>query len=140
MLDFGCGDGRMTPYFSPQSYVGWDPNTSFVEAAAEANPHYEFAMGEQLPEFDYAFACEVFIHIPDERARSIVAQLCGGHRRLYLIEVMNRKYRSPGAAGSFNRDPRDYAALIPEGFHFEIMHEWVGPHRSLKFSLGRIGC
>lgn len=42
ILDFGCGDGPMSDYFSPDNYIGFDISEFMVQKAQSKHPRYRF--------------------------------------------------------------------------------------------------
>jgi len=71
VLDFGCGLGGCSPYFSPSNYLGVDIDEERINYATKAYPNYCFSVieNEKMPfkdsSFDIIFVCGVLHHMPD---------------------------------------------------------------------------
>ena len=66
VLDVGCGIGRITKWFKPKSYIGFDFVPEFIDIAKKENPDYGFVVldvREKLPfkkhEFNWAILVSV---------------------------------------------------------------------------------
>ena len=106
VVDFGCGNGRLAPFFSKRHYVGWDASLPAIVAARAANPGYVFNRlepGRKLENGYVAFAYDTLLHVPDERLESVVQQF--GQKRVVVSEVLGRDLRT---ATVFNREVEEY--------------------------------
>ncbi|MBK9710550.1 MAG: methyltransferase domain-containing protein [Kouleothrix sp.] len=131
-LDFGCGTGEFAPCFPPAHYLGVDLAPRYIRFAARSY-HGRFAiasgsaLGLAAGRFDAALVLGVFHHMPDDLARTTVAEL---HRVLkpgatllvmedipppdpwnvagHLMHWLDR--------GGFIRTEAEYRALLESGF------------------------
>lgn len=86
LLDFGCGTGRLARAIvrglEPGNYCGVDISTEALayaqrlaelEGWADKSPHFSCWVGPER--FDYAWAFSVFIHLPSDEARYLIAEV-----------------------------------------------------------------
>jgi len=86
VLDIGCGNGRMAPFFADYgaNYVGVDNSQKLIEIAQNKNPNAKFVAGGALSlpfpgaEFDLALSLAVLHHIPS---------------RVYRVKFFQEAYR-----------------------------------------------
>lgn len=109
VFEFGCGDGRLAPAFSPERYAGFDINETALAAAAMANPGHRF-VSEWEPA-DTWLAWTVLLHVPDDEIGDLLART-GDYGRIVIGEVMGRQWRRPGDPPVFNREAAEYATMI----------------------------
>lgn len=111
VLDFGCGDGRMTLAFPPERYVGVDINPHALATCRETYPLHRFEDAAlALPAADVALCYTVLLHVPDEGLAATVARLAVAAPRVLVVEILGRKWRSGGKSPPvFNRESADYA-------------------------------
>lgn len=129
LLDFGCGYGRLAPFFDPSRYIGWDQNEYLIELARSRNREHRFESGEELPPADSALACWVFNHVPDESIMVLLGMATShGRRDLWICETLSRSFRrgKSSAVGAFNRNAEDYAELAFRlKMEFRIEESWT---------------
>lgn len=80
ILDFGCGIGLTSRFFSPESYLGTDVDSQQISYAQKINPSYRFQKYEStLPwkdeEFDRVLALGVFHHISDTDIETVLIEI-----------------------------------------------------------------
>lgn len=121
VVEFGCGDGRLTAAFDRETYVGVDINPHAILAARRNNPGYTFHL-DAFPRKRAALAYTVLLHIPDDAIASVVERL-SDCCRVVVVEIMGRKWRRPGLPPVFNREPGEY----------ETMFEHCGMRLGTKF-------
>jgi SAM-dependent methyltransferase len=126
ILDYGCGVGRMYPYFWPlldlgNEYVGADINRPAVEHARSVNPSGRFeVVGDsgKIPlrtgSVDLIVAATVLQHVPEALIEATCAELrrvlaVGG--TVLLIEDANPEKLKPAPHMSF-REPHRYAEMM----------------------------
>lgn len=109
VFEFGCGDGRLAPAFSPERYAGFDINPAALSAAAAANPGYRY-IAEWEPA-DTWLAWTVLLHVPDDELPALLART-SGYSRIVIGEVMGRQWRRPGDPPVFNREAHEYVELL----------------------------
>ena len=110
VFEFGCGDGRLSPAFDPDHYVGYDINPAALAAARKANPAHRYS--EQWEPADTFLAHTVMLHVPDGIAEDVLWRAKTQYRRIVIGEVMGRKWRRPGNPPVFNREADEYAAML----------------------------
>lgn len=106
VVDFGCGAGRLAPFFSKNHYVGWDPSTDRISEARQANPGYVFNRldpGRRVEGGYAAFAYDVLLHVPDDEISGVVQQFT--QKLVTVSEVLGRPLR---AGAVFNREIEEY--------------------------------
>lgn len=115
IVEFGCGNGRLAPFFSKRRYVGFDICPRAVEQAKVLHPGYDFWVcgGEKLINGGYAlFAHTVMLHVPDEL---LVPTLQRFTQKLVVIsEIVGRNWRRDGDPPVFNREIMEYDAAMRE--------------------------
>lgn len=116
VFEFGCGDGRLAPAFSPDAYTGFDINQHAIDAARIANPDHTF--GSQWVEADTVLAYTVLLHIPDHEIQPILERF-DDYERIVIGEIMARQWRRPGNPPVFNRDLGEYVEMI--GRKYEVI-------------------
>lgn len=113
VLEFGCGDGRLSGYFSKNKYIGYDINPKAVERAKENNPGYKYI--NLLEEFkkpkDTVLAYTVLLHIPDDEIQEVI-ELFKRFKKVVIGEITGRKWRRDGNPPVFNREIKDYEELL----------------------------
>lgn len=109
VFEFGCGDGRLSPAFDPDSYAGFDINAHALTAAKKANPAHRY-LTEWEPA-DTWLAHTVLLHVPDNEIGGILDR-AKGYPRIVIGEVMGRKWRRPGDPPVFNREAIDYVEMV----------------------------
>jgi SAM-dependent methyltransferase len=114
VIEFGCGVGRLAPFFSKKRYVGIDICASAITQARMHNRGYEFYYdnGEGpitvRPERveHVAFAHNVMMHIPDEALPGTIGRFV--QKRIIISEVLGRNWRREGDPPVFNREIEEY--------------------------------
>ena len=109
VFEFGCGDGRLSPFFAADRYVGYDVNKHALAAAKTNNPKHRYE--NKLEGADTALAYTVLVHVPDEQIKAVVG-LLKGYKRIIIGEIMGRKWRRDGLPPVFNREAREYIDMI----------------------------
>lgn len=114
VLDFGCGDGRLTEAFTPQRYVGIDINLAAVWAARSAHPEHVFEhTGAVLPSADAVLCYTVLLHVADDEIQDTVRLIAAAARKRVLVaEILGRSWRKPGLPRVFNRERGDYEQVF----------------------------
>jgi SAM-dependent methyltransferase len=126
VLDFGCGDGRLVPFFHPADYHGVDINPHAIAACRSAYPRYSFDLyTAQLALAAQAALCyTVLLHVPDEELSEALARLTTAAPRVLVVEILGRKWRSTGGVpATFNRSREDYSAAF--GAHGFVLWDTV---------------
>ena len=108
VFEFGCGDGRLSPAFSPGSYAGFDINPHALAAAAMANPAHRYVTEWELA--DTWLAWTVLLHVPDDEIGDVLERTAR-YPRVVIGEVMGRKWRRTGDPPVFNREAYEYVVL-----------------------------
>jgi SAM-dependent methyltransferase len=109
VFEFGCGDGRLSPAFDASSYIGYDINPAALKAASLNNPEH-FYSASILPA-DTFLANTVLLHVPDNEIDGVVA-IAKQYPRIVIGEITGRQWRRGGNPPVFNREAREYAAMI----------------------------
>lgn len=109
VFEFGCGDGRLSSAFHPDSYVGFDINPHALVAASRANPAHRYVTDPEPA--DTWLAWTVLLHVPDDEIGEVLdgAKL---YRRIVIGEVMGRKWRRAGDPPVFNREAHEYVEMV----------------------------
>ena len=113
-IDFGCGDGRLVPFFHPADYYGVDINPHAIEACRAAHPRYRFELigKDPLPFVDAVLCYTVLLHVPDEELDEVVRRVTDAAPRVLVVEILGREWRRGGIPPTFNRSPMDYSAAF----------------------------
>lgn len=109
VFEFGCGDGRLSPAFSPELYAGFDINPAALSAAARANPGYRYVT--EWEPADTWLAHTVLLHVPDDEIGPLLARTAS-YGRVVIGEVMGRRWRRAGDPPVFNRGAMEYVDLV----------------------------
>jgi len=109
VFEFGCGDGRLAPAFSPERYVGFDINLAALTAAAAANPQHRYSTEWQPA--DTWLAHTVLLHVPDDEIAGVI-NAAKQYPRIVIGEIMGRRWRRPGNPPVFNREAHEYVAMV----------------------------
>ena len=128
VLDYGCGTGRMAPFFPPDRYLGYDPSAAMVEFARAAHPQYRFGMtlpcscgGGGDAEVDVAICNSVAQYLPDGERDTMLCDLCR-RSMVVLIETYDgpRAQRYGGCdAPIWICPPEDYMGMLA-GFGCDV--------------------
>ncbi len=81
LLDIGCGNGRLAPFFGGKdiSYTGIDASEKLIELARPQHPEADFIVADAIDiplpdeQFDVAFLIATLHHIPSDKLRQNVA-------------------------------------------------------------------
>lgn len=105
VLDFGCGWGRLTRFFSrdlePGALFGCDPVEEILDVCRETRVPATLAQSEFVPQrlpfderFDVVFSFSVFTHISESAARSCLEAIHGGMKAggLLLLTIRPPAY------------------------------------------------
>lgn len=131
-LDLGCGTGEFAGDFPARRYVGIDPAVGYLRFAVRHRPGAFLAgAGEALPfadaSFDAALVLGVLHHLPDEVARTVMAELARVLQPGATVLVMEDTPPPPGQnpagklmhaidRGGHIRTNDDYRALFSAWF------------------------
>lgn len=108
VFEFGCGDGRLSPAFPADGYVGFDINPAALAAARVANPAHRYVT--EWEPADTWLAHTVLLHVPDDEIAPLL-QSTTAYARVVIGEVMARRWRRAGNPPVFNREAAEYVAL-----------------------------
>jgi SAM-dependent methyltransferase len=111
VFEFGCGDGRLSGFFSPGKYVGADINPHAIEAARRNNPQHSFQLFDDWVPADTVLAFTVLLHIPDDEMQSALHGM-KSYGRIVIGEIMGRQWRRQGNPPVFNRSLSEYSQMI----------------------------
>jgi SAM-dependent methyltransferase len=109
VFEFGCGDGRLSPAFDPDKYIGYDINPSAIKAARLNNPAYDYV--DEWLSADTFLAYTVLLHVPDDEIQAVIDR-AKTYKRIVIGEIMGRQWRRPGNPPVFNRDLTEYTDMI----------------------------
>jgi SAM-dependent methyltransferase len=97
IVEIGCGPGPMIEYFLDKKIPqvkGFDLNPHFKDYFIKRNPHYadhfivaDFNDGELEGVFDLCISCEVFEHIPAEKANALIEKLSFHFKHFYFTST-----------------------------------------------------
>ncbi len=107
MVDFGCGEGRLAPFFSKQRYRGVDISPMAVANAQAANPGYAFnhCVTGEIIEGGYALLAHDVMRYIDPVRMPLVPGTFTQHR-VVVSEPMG--YRYPAGSEVFFRELEAY--------------------------------
>ncbi len=133
VIEFGCGYGRLFPFFSPAFYVGYDINKKAIDLAVK-NTGFKrcFKVIGDKDNFldsidetcDAWLAYTVFLHINDKVIKETLKNMCKYHKidRFVAVEILGKdRWRQCKGIPVFNRDLKDYVTLFTE--HGFYLHE-----------------
>lgn len=109
VFEFGCGDGRLSPYFNRLMYKGYDINQHALDQAKINNPDYEYVDDWELATTVLAYT--VLLHIPDDEIQPIIDKM-KQYERIVIGEITGRQWRRQGNPPVFNRDIAEYVEMI----------------------------
>ncbi len=109
VFEFGCGDGRLSPYFNSMMYEGFDINQHALNQAKINNPKYKY-VNEWKPA-NTVLAYTVLLHIPDDEIQSVIERM-KTYDRIVIGEITGRKWRRAGNPPVFNREITEYINMI----------------------------
>ena len=143
VLDFGCGFGKLTPYFA--DYLGVDINQDRVEACQEKFMEKRFDLIESHRDLRL-FRCQTLIannvlhHVDDNEILPMLDsfRICAR----YVVQgnhvTENGKFPRSGQVTSHNRTFLQYEELFNEaGFHLNICQTVYNPHYRENFHIMR---
>lgn len=136
-LDFGSGTGANCTIFSPNQYVGIDPDAGRIQYAKRAYPEHSFHVlqNSTLPisdqSMDYILIVAVLHHIPTDEIKSYIKEfqrVLKKNGSIIVIEpYLNTKNRFCNFMmnmldkGSYIRYEEDYLKMFQEsGFRCEV--------------------
>ncbi len=113
IVEYGCGDGRLSPAFPHDRYLGIDFNKNVIEAARKNNPKHKYVTGNKIawnPEAVLFYT--VLLHNPDEEIERIIeeSQLLGSD--IVIAEVIKKEREQGGRLPVFGHSVRDYERLF----------------------------
>jgi SAM-dependent methyltransferase len=121
VLDVGCGQGLIHPYFPPETNLkltGIDVAGTVIEEAREANPHvrYDVYDGEKLPyadrTYDVAYAIAVMHHVPPANWSSFLAEMRRVVRPGGLVAIVEHNPVNPLTRWIVKTCPFDENAVL----------------------------
>jgi SAM-dependent methyltransferase len=121
VLDVGCGQGLIHPYFPPSTNLkltGIDVAGTVIEEAREANPHarYDVYDGDKLPysdqSFDAAYAIAVMHHVPPNNWPSFLAEMRRVVRPGGLVAIVEHNPVNPLTQWIVKTCPFDENAVL----------------------------
>lgn len=115
VVEFGCGRGRLAPFFDPETYLGVDISPVGINRARKDHPEHKFRLikvHQELPKADVVFAYTVLHHIPDEMLQDAIERMCDASDRVVVAEVMEPKFRHERMPPCLNRDLTEYEYLF----------------------------
>jgi len=122
VLDVGCGQGLIHPYFTPETtnlkLTGIDVAGTVIDEAREANPHvhYDVYDGERLPYadkgFDAAYAIAVMHHVPPGNWQSFLAEMRRVVRPGGLVAIVEHNPVNPLTQWIVKTCPFDENAVL----------------------------
>ena len=121
-LDFGCGRGRIAPFFDPKKYLGADISEPAIIRAICNNPMHWFRLiepFEPLPKGDTVLAYTVLHHITDEDLPKVLDQL-RPFPRIVIAEIMEPSMTSTNMPPCINR----------ESYPFHVEHRETLPNHA----------
>lgn len=123
IVDYGCGDGRLSSVFDFSKYYGIDYSADNVARASAKNPEYRFKEvdgNSDFPIADLFFAYTVLLHNPDDVVRDIIKKARAvGCDKFMVCEILGNEWRRDGTPPVFNRTQEQYEKLFAE-FGFEL--------------------
>lgn len=125
VFEFGCGDGRLSPFFDTSNYIGYDINKHALKAARANNPLHSYT--DKPQQADTVLAYTVLVHVPDSAIMDVI-DLLKGYKRIIIGEIMGRKWRRDGLPPVFNRERQEYIDMIGR------------PHKVVKVWYSRYNC
>lgn len=132
ILDFGCGPGRLSGSFEPDSYLGVDINPVAVTEAERRHSGLSFQtidQGYQPQTRDLFLAYSVFQHLPDAVLAKVAAAHAAPCPTIVIAEILGREWRrSQSDLPAFNRERDEYVALFPE---HRLVFDLRIPHRRI---------
>lgn len=115
VTEFGCGRGRLSPFFDPERYIGVDISPVAVKKAKQDHPEHKFQVikvNQGLPKADTVFAYTVLHHIPDDMLQDAIERLCDAADRVVVAEVMDSRFRHQKMPPCLNRELSEYEYLF----------------------------
>lgn len=109
VFEFGCGDGRLSPYFNSLMYQGYDINEHALAKAKQNNPRHNYV--DNWKQADTVLAYTVLLHISDDEIESVI-DIMKNYERIVIGEITGRKWRRQGNPPVFNRDISEYINMI----------------------------
>lgn len=109
VVEFGCGVGRLAPYFSKRRYTGYDICPDAIEIARARNHGYQFEVIDDDVAIEgghVGFAHNVLLHIPDDEIYRTIARF--RQKRFIVTEVLGVDWRREGDPPVFNREIEGY--------------------------------
>ncbi len=124
VLEFGCGRGRLAPFFNRNQYLGVDISQHAIDAARTANPRHEFRSimpFDDLPDTDTILAYTVLHHIQDKHMPEI-ADIFRKAPRIVITEIMEPSLATNSMPPCLNRSPNTYQQLFQTHILDRIQH------------------
>lgn len=122
VLDVGCGQGLIHPYFHPSKanlkLTGIDVAGTVIDEAREANPHvhYDVYDGQQLPypdnSYDAAYAIAVMHHVPPANWASFLTEMMRVVRPGGLVAIVEHNPINPLTQWIVKSCPFDENAVL----------------------------
>lgn len=136
IVDFGCGVGRYTGYFSPDRYIGYDINSERVDICLERYPHYKFTNSlVDLPQNKVLFLYTVALHISDDQLKQTNAVLTP--TKVILCESldnpMNKGFNGANGMICYRRTVEDYERIFNKTGRITFTADLVGGDYQINF-------
>ena len=115
VVEYGCGDGRLSPAFRSDRYLGIDFNENAVYAAKINNPEHRYEVRNTIKGNPGAVLFyTVLLHNPDEEIRRIIEESEIDKSVIVVAEVIKDKREQGGNLPVYGHSIADYASLFRE--------------------------
>lgn len=130
LTEFGCGVGRLAPYFDPALYIGVDICAKAVSIARRNHPDYSFLLFDDVWAVSSPHAVlahTVMLHIPDDGLKKTCHRFKAP--MVVISEILGRNWRREGNPPVFNREIGDYeSAMKLAGYRLHRVQWAPYPH------------
>ena len=115
VVEYGCGDGRLSPAFHPEKYLGVDFNENAIYAAGINNPEHRYEVGNVIKGNPGAVLFyTVLLHNPDKEIRRIIEESEIAKSVIVVAEVIKDTREQGGSLPVYGHSIADYASLFKE--------------------------
>lgn len=116
-IEYGCGTGRLTRFFRPEKYLGYDFNPECLKVFPKQYESRICDLNDPLPYYEVVFTNDVLLHVNDQDLPLIAEHMTSGEAQFIIIrEIMDPKYRIPHRAFSptWSREFKDYVEVFEQ--------------------------
>jgi trans-aconitate methyltransferase len=112
VIDYGCGTGRLTTCFPPETYLGVDINKNAIKESKHTHKDYKFEVSNLQKEYetDLTLFYTVLLHIDDNGIKNILNTI--KTKYILICEILGNEWRAGSSVPAYNRELEEYDLIL----------------------------